>query len=695
MVRRTLTWPLCWALALASCDDSGGASPAEMPGDQGALDAAPLELDAAPLELDAAPVEPDATPAELDAAPAEPDATPAELDAAPAEPDAEPDAAPLELPWSCEGGAAFLYEPFGEVIGAFPDDVFTQPDPQALTGLKVDLEAAPWLRSLPGDFNEVFLDMGTLDGFGTSGGVHLRFSAGLAPISEEIEAIQLVELGADGAIKALAYEPIQFDEGRGLALWPIRPLEPATRHGVIILSDVPLRDGGCLEPGPQMGAILTGQARDPRLAAMTPRYEALLEAAGLAPEAVGAALVFTTQSVHETSMAIAADIASRSYAWAETPSCTPDGRYLHCEGRFEAFDYRDADGVVRGAEPVSSYALPVSLWFTHVDPQRPPPTIIVGHGIQQDRSLCGYIAGTTDAESVSFIGIDAILHGEHPAGVSSSAATLLLDFFAVDIAHQTVDAQRLRDNFRQSTFDRLQLLRLLLENPDVTGDGVPDLDVSRVGYFGVSFGGIMGSEYLALSDATSMAYLGMPGGRLSEFVRSVPAGFEALLDMVFGVNTPPATRDLILAGLQTVVERGDPINFAPRVMTRRLPIATGAPPHVLAVMAMEDQIVPNQATISLMRALRLPQAEPKVRAIPYLALEQTPLMGNVAAGKLTGGLFQYDHVRRYGRIEDADHVNVLKGDETRHQFLHYYLTWLADGLPEIIDPYPALDLEGP
>jgi hypothetical protein len=54
-----------------------------------------------------------------------------------------------------------------------------------------------------------------------------------------------------------------------------------------------------------------------------------------------------------------------------------------------------------------------------------------------------------------------------------------------------------RDSQRQTVADLMQLVREIQVGISVTGDSAPDLDPSRISYFGVSLGGELGPEFLA------------------------------------------------------------------------------------------------------------------------------------------------------------------------------------------------------
>src|SRR5690606_6872019 len=87
-----------------------------------------------------------------------------------------------------------------------------------------------------------------------------------------------------------------------------------------------------------------------------------------------------------------------------------------------------------------------------------------------------------DSETV-VVAIDALEHGAHPTA-DGAGVTQVMNFFAVDLGGPSVDALRLRENFRQSTYDKLQVTRAILANLDLDGNGTDDVDPSRMAYLG-------------------------------------------------------------------------------------------------------------------------------------------------------------------------------------------------------------------
>jgi hypothetical protein len=606
----------------------------------------------------------------------------------------------------CEGATAYMYDPLGTVLATFPDDWLTRPDPSTPTGLAVDVspERAPWIAALPVIGQDVMAAIGTLDGFGTTAGVVLRFTGPLGAVpTGEVDsvtspALQLLELSGATA-RRVPFEAELTDDD-GLILWPMVPLRPKTRHAVVMTTALTDAAGACIAPSPALRELVQGRVPAPGPDGLGQRYLDALAAAQVAPGEVSAAVVFTTQSIVEQTQAIAADIRGRTYAWVDAPSCQDKPAFRECDATFLAQDYR-TDRVVRGTAPTRDLVLPVRFWLPYpfgaaaiaVPPPLPPaPVIIFGHGLASDRSQAGALAPFAAPAGMATVAIDAVAHGDHPdSSGAGSKIEAVLSFFAIDIERQSLDALVLRDNWRQSTWEKLQLIELMRQHPDVDGDGLADLDMSHLAYLGASLGGIMGPELLALSPDIGAGVLSVPGGRVSSIISDAEL-FSGIVTLMAPAGTPKGEVRRFFPLLQTALERGDSANFGPHVLLDRLDDA-GEAPHVLVAMAIDDNTVPNVANRAIARALGTPQVG-EVRQVVGVVGPDTalPTSGNLDGGALTAGVFQYDRIRKSAdaAVEKASHDNVTKSYESVEQLLHFFATWLDTGLPEIIDPYTVL-----
>ncbi len=596
-------------------------------------------------------------------------------------PDAEPDAAP-----PCT--VTHRYDPLAdEQLGLFPDDVIAEDDADSPTGkrLKVDGDRSPWLREVPLLLRDSFLGLTGLTGFGTLSGVVLRFDAPVGPLPEDAEAsvthegLQLLDLGVDPP-ERVPFSVSTSDGGATLVLQPLRPMRRATEHAILITNALRAEDGGCIDPSPVTLSLLDGTAEAPQLAAIAPRVQAAVEAAGVDPAAVVGAGVFTIHDEVAVMRANAADIRGRAYAWSEAPVCEdgPDG-YRTCVGAFEPFDYRD-DRVVSAAAPETTWRVPVSVWLPS-EGEPPFPTVMYGHGIGDRRASGRYLAQVLAPLGIAVIASDALEHGEHPTADGMGEPALA--FLGLDLAGLKVDTKALRGNFNQTTLDRLQLLELVRANPDVDGDGVADLDGGRVGYWGISLGGMLGSSLLALSDVLQAGILSVAGGQLMLFITDT--GMIAPLRPALENLAGGADRlHRLLPVAQTLVDAADPAMYGAQILHDRG--VEGPTPHVLFPVAKDDQTVPPASGRALARAMGIPHLAPQLTPVELIDLVSGPQTGNVDG--TTAAYYQYDRVSQGGgRFAAASHGNTPLGPEPLLQALTFLGSWLDEGVPTIIDPF--------
>jgi hypothetical protein len=514
----------------------------------------------------------------------------------------------------------------------------------------------------------------------------MRFTAAVkemptgSPASVESKTVQLWELGAHP--HRVPFETQLTDSDASIILWPMFPLKPATRHAVFVLRTQPTVAGDTLCPSDPMESLLDGSATSAELKRLVPRYAEAMKIAKVKPEEIGAAVVFTTQSIEQQSVTIAADIHGRTYTWKTLPACEDMPNYRKCTGVFVAQNYQ-TNGVVQGTQPTTSYDLPVHLWLPLTAP-KPWPTMIFGHGLGEDTNDGEPLAALAAPMGFAVIGVDAVAHGSHPGGALGLPA--ILNFFGMTTG--SVEPLVLRDNWRQSTYDKLQLLRLLEQAPDVDGDGQPDLDLSKLAYYGVSLGGIMGGEFLALQDRVDLAILSVPGGRVMSIVSDAEQ-FAFLPALFAGAHTSKGDIDRFFPILQTIIERGDSANYATHMINDRLPSANTRTPHLLFMMVLNDNTVPNVCNNAIARAIGVPQLPPVVEDVGLIPLlSGTSVSDNVGNGARTAALFQYDRMTSASNptLRPATHSGMSTSTESLYQVQHLLETWLA-GKPEVVNPY--------
>lgn len=608
----------------------------------------------------------------------------------------------------CDPAPVSLQDPLAGLLRAYPDDFFTRADEASLTGLRVDIDVdrLPEVLTFPEAYRGVFEELNTLDGFSTSGGGFFQFSRALAQ--------ETLTSGADSALvgstvlfgvlsREGAFEPtpveLKFtDEGRTVVIRPMVPLPPKQRAVAAITTGVTGEDGLAVKPGAYTRALLEGAA-PAGSEALRDRYGdavAALVEGGFIDDAddLGALTVFTTQSIEETSVAVAADIRSREHSVAERFGCdAPRNGARRCLLSFDVGQYRDDEGIVQTTAQ-GQYRMLVTAYLP-VDTSRygsPAPTLIFGHGLTGDRNQGQRLARHLAPRGVVTLAIDAPEHGQHPTRQGVGELASLASFFGFATDRFALEGLSLRDNWRQATYDKLALVALLKSGLDIDGDGQVDVDPARIGYVGASLGGIMGPELLALSPDMLGSVLIVAGARVTDIMQFGEL-FEDLLRLLTPVNTPAGDVDRFWPVLQTVVERGDGVNYAPRVLRDRLDDAEA--PDLLVGMVIDDEVVPEITSFALARALGAPQIAPALRPVGLVPIEMDlPVSANIDAAT-TAGLMQFPDVLNGDGFGTATHANIAEDELGLEVWSHFLESVLDLGYGEIIDPYDALGVERP
>jgi hypothetical protein len=277
------------------------------------------------------------------------------------------------------------------------------------------------------------------------------------------------------------------------------------------------------------------------------------------------------------------------------------------------------------------------------------PVAIFGHGFTDNKNSSPFVvAGSMARAGIATIAVNVVGHGGGPNGtltVSGGGAapvTFTAGGRGVDQdGNGTIDSTEgvsalppativsSTDGLNQTVVDLMQLVREIQVGVDVDGDGHPDLDASRISYFGQSFGGIYGTEFMGAEPSVRTGVLNVPGGPIIEIARLSPV-FRPLVAGALAARTPPLlnggnvffTESIPLRGEPPVVEApgadaiqqviantawvsatSNPAAWAPHL---RLDPLDGVPAKdVIVQFAKGDMTVPNPTASALIRAGRL------------------------------------------------------------------------------------------
>ena len=294
---------------------------------------------------------------------------------------------------------------------------------------------------------------------------------------------------------------------------------------------------------------------------------------------------------------------------------------------------------------------------------KPYPVMIFQHGITSDRTAMLGIADTMASACTAVVSMDLPLHGiaadnQVHLGLQQASGGLIGIFagynagaarertFGVDYVDNDTSApgpdgiadssgahfinlQNLlvsRDNVRQGVLDLLALENEI-PNMDVDGDTVPDFDGDNISFMGHSLGGIVGSDYIALSANVQQGVLATTSGSIAQLLNGSPTFgpvIRAGLSASTGIpESDPAFASEVLApfmfAAQTVVDSADPVNYAKMAVAQNKP--------TLGIQIQGDTVVTNQV-----------DGAPLAGNTPHAALYGLPVVTETTQGSSRGSI---------------------------------------------------------
>jgi hypothetical protein len=351
------------------------------------------------------------------------------------------------------------------------------------------------------------------------------------------------------------------------------------------------------------------------------------------------------------------------------------GKYLSPDYEVHPGEYIPAVGTRSGEPAVKGTN---EIYFNVFLPSGPPPSngwpvVIAGHPVNNSKNVMPFnVASSMANYGVATIAINAVGHGfglrstltvnrtvgapiTFPEGGRGIAQN---DDGAIDDSEglstkQPRTAVELSDGFRQTAVDLMQLARVIEVGMDVDGDGLRDLDPSRIYYLGNSLGGGYGTVFLGVAPNVRAGVISAPfdpiPGAFLGIRRTVPAsqlaarqpplvnfpgiraidGLEMMGPPFFDENRPlrnqtPLTvrlEDLttrliqspvinsvtgameiqaLAENLEWISQAGSPLAYAPHL--RKAPLAGMAAKSVLFQIAKGDQSAANPSTTAIIRA---------------------------------------------------------------------------------------------
>jgi fermentation-respiration switch protein FrsA (DUF1100 family) len=339
------------------------------------------------------------------------------------------------------------------------------------------------------------------------------------------------------------------------------------------------------------------------------------------------------------------------------------GKYLSPDYMLHPGEYIPVTGTLTGAPQVQGKN---EIYFNLFLPSAPKPqagwpVAIIGHGGGGSKEDVAYVlGGTLASQGVATIAISAVGRGGGPQGTlrvdltTGESVTLSSGGRGFDQnGDGAIDAQEgaaalpprdilgQSDAQRQTVVDWMQLVRVIAAGMDADGDGMPELDASRIYYFGTSFGGGLGPQLLAIEPRVRVGVFSYPGGAAGriDIIRLRPAqrgsftgaalaartpsllnsdGLTSLDGVPVGPpffnentplrNKPPLINDVadaleiqnLFEHAEWVSETGDAAAYAPYL--RKSPLSGMPPKSILVQTCKGDETGPNPRNTAIIRA---------------------------------------------------------------------------------------------
>lgn len=547
-------------------------------------------------------------------------------------------------------------------VGVFPHDRYSVRDDSTYTGRRVtfsseDYNGAPaWIQVK----RTVADELQGLDGFGTSAGGWARLSEPL-DLSDHALIENATQMGfLEG--ESVQLLPIEITPTTNqVAIRPLYPLPPNTPSFFYITTELKAEDGQNYQASNELKAILRGETPEGLTEEIAQRTrdtaDALVNAGHIeALDELAVLSVFTTQAVHETDL----EIAQYIQTWdpeveIETP-CQSLTDYRRCSFTFLVPNFINEQGTIDDFavdQPGTPYRMRAWVDLPHLvqdmayeipwDDERGYAPLIFGHGLTGGGKDSGQIARFTAEFGFATLAIDAPQHADHPLRTAETGELdIIFELFGISVegSNARLNTRKLRDGWRHSNYDKLTLLEALRRGIDFDGDGKTELDTSRLTYLGGSLGAIQGSQFLALSDDFAVGMYAVGGGRISDIIRY--GDIFALVNKLLFPRQGNESIMQILIMVQTALEKGDGINWAPYVLQNRL--IGERIPQIAMQISVPDEVVPAESGMVIARALgidalgEMPLEDPLVSSIGTVAENNHP-------SGVTAAMIQTDWIR--------------------------------------------------
>ena len=262
---------------------------------------------------------------------------------------------------------------------------------------------------------------------------------------------------------------------------------------------------------------------------------------------------------------------------------------------------------------------------------------MIGHGIFGEGR--GYIADHTSAhERTQPIAqaTESVVVATNWIGLSGGDRNLIISEVVGDLNRLSVVTDRLQQSLINNVILMEMVIRALQFDPALEVAHAPLIGDEKVGYYGISLGGIQGTSLTSLSDRIDRAILAVPGGAWSTMLpRSVV--YQPIKLFVDQMYPDPLTQLAFVSFLQGMFDFTDPINLSELMRQEDGSLKA----KIILQEAIGDCRVPNLNTRMLARNLDLIQLTPAVEDVYGLERSDSAEQGALAQFTLPDNLADY------------------------------------------------------
>lgn len=554
----------------------------------------------------------------------------------------------------------------GACLLPYPSSVFTRDDATSPTGLRVDLTAALFPVNVDGTtFDPVRLNR--KDGFSPATQIVAFFpdrldGASLPPLKNpdastaKGSATVLLDMETGEPVPHFAEVDAQAtkeDDRQSLLIRPMQRLENGRRYAVAITKTLKTLEGKTPAPPEGFANILAGTAhseRGKRQAARMPEITAALAKAGVPEDSLLVAWDFVTAteasdigallSMREQMIA-AFSKEKLGYTIDKVEDDFSVRALRRVTGTFEApkfisqtkLDVADATLTFdEEGNPVRDGTLtaPFTLILPRAAESGPVKLLVFGHGFlgTGEGELGGtggsYVQDFLDDKGFAAIATDwsglSAYEGIDPEG--SSAAALAVK----DMNH----LHWISDRLMQATINVSTLAHIapeIAKDPALDVNAAPSIDASRVDYYGISLGGVMGSVVMGVSPDLQRGVLNVGAASWTTLLQRSTNWtlFKLILD---GSYQDRLDQQEIVCVLQQYLDPSDGMSWAKRYSLD--PLMGSPSKNVLLQIGVGDLQVSNVASEMFARTARFPLLESSPVTVWGMPPETGPLPSALA-----------------------------------------------------------------